>query len=220
MGAHDAFLQDIIDDPDDDTVRLIYADWLTEQDDPRGEFIRVQIQLEGLSQRDPRWPELVQRQLNLLQAHQEEWAAPLRGLVRRFHFRRGFPDEVLLTVQEFLDRADTLLSVVPFVQLHLLRPSSQLHLLADCEALTRLKSLALSYGHLNDRAVGELTRLPQLAGLRVLLLDHNFIRSPGAEALARAPHLSGLKRLDLRGNQFTTAGRQALVDRFGPALRL
>src|SRR5262249_58371814 len=87
MRPDDAFLQDIADDPDDDAVRLIYADWLTEQDDPRGEFIRVQVQLTGLSPHDPRWPALNQRQLDLLQAHQDEWPLPLRALVRRFHFR-------------------------------------------------------------------------------------------------------------------------------------
>jgi uncharacterized protein (TIGR02996 family) len=220
MSPDNAFLQDIGNDPGDDTVRLIYADWLTEQDDPRGEFIRVQVHLASLSPRDPRWPELNQRQLDLLQAHQEEWARPLRGLVRRVRFRRGFPDDIELTVQEFVDRADELLRVAPFAQVHLQKASSQLHLLADCEALSRVRGLALSYSYLNDGAVQVLALLPQLEGLRVLLLDHNFIRGPGAEALARSPYLSGLTRLDLRGNQITATGRQALADRFGPAIHL
>jgi len=29
--------------PEDDTPRLIYADWLEERGDPRSEFIRVQM---------------------------------------------------------------------------------------------------------------------------------------------------------------------------------
>jgi uncharacterized protein (TIGR02996 family) len=37
----EAFLQAIIDDPDDDTPRLIFADWLDENGEPeRAEFIR------------------------------------------------------------------------------------------------------------------------------------------------------------------------------------
>src|SRR5262249_38667449 len=32
----DAFLADILAHPDDDTPRLVYADWLMERDDPRG----------------------------------------------------------------------------------------------------------------------------------------------------------------------------------------
>src|SRR5262249_36968134 len=37
---HRAFLDAILEAPEDDAVRLIYADWLEEQGDPRGEFIR------------------------------------------------------------------------------------------------------------------------------------------------------------------------------------
>src|SRR5262245_53427650 len=198
MTPHDAFLQDILDDPDDDAVRLIFADWLTEQDDPRGEFIRVQCELAGLSPGEPRWPGLDQRQRDLLLAHQEEWAGPLPGLVRRFNFRRGFPHEVEMTVPEFVDRGDGLLRAAPMAEVRLLRASAQLHLLAGCEALRRLRGLSLSYGHLNDGAVHTLARLPGLEGLRVLLLDHNFIRGGGALALAGSPHLCRLTRLDLR----------------------
>jgi uncharacterized protein (TIGR02996 family) len=38
---HDAgFLEAICANPDDDVPRLIFADWLEERGDPRGEFIR------------------------------------------------------------------------------------------------------------------------------------------------------------------------------------
>lgn len=40
-----AFLQAIIEHPDDDGARLVYADWLEERGDPRGAFIRVQCEL-------------------------------------------------------------------------------------------------------------------------------------------------------------------------------
>jgi uncharacterized protein (TIGR02996 family) len=46
---HDAFLQAILENPDDDTPRLIYADFLDEHGDPdRDEFIRVQSLLARL----------------------------------------------------------------------------------------------------------------------------------------------------------------------------
>ena len=51
MTERDAFLQAIRDSPDDDTPRLVFADWLTENGDAdRGEFIRVQCELAR------RWP--------------------------------------------------------------------------------------------------------------------------------------------------------------------
>jgi len=44
MTDHDALLAAIRDNPDEDTPRLVYADWLDENDQPaRAEFIRKQI---------------------------------------------------------------------------------------------------------------------------------------------------------------------------------
>src|SRR5262249_49325190 len=37
-----SFLQAILDDPEADAPRLIFADWLEEHGDPRGEFIHLQ----------------------------------------------------------------------------------------------------------------------------------------------------------------------------------
>jgi uncharacterized protein (TIGR02996 family) len=77
MTPDEAFLQDIIAHPDDDTARLIYADWLDEHGQPeRGEFIRVQCALASLSEEDDRrWP-LLAREKALLAAHEEEWRRP------------------------------------------------------------------------------------------------------------------------------------------------
>lgn len=37
----DMFLQSIRDNPEDESVRLVYADWLEERGDPRAEFLRI-----------------------------------------------------------------------------------------------------------------------------------------------------------------------------------
>jgi uncharacterized protein (TIGR02996 family) len=54
MTQDEAFLQAIIENPDDESLRLVYADYLDEQCDQRGEFIRVQCALAGLAYDDPR----------------------------------------------------------------------------------------------------------------------------------------------------------------------
>ena len=47
-----ALLTAIADSPDEDTPRLVYADWLDENGDPdKAEFIRVQIELARLDSR-------------------------------------------------------------------------------------------------------------------------------------------------------------------------
>lgn len=41
MDLETAFLDDIVAHPDDPTPWLVFADWLTERDDPRGELVRL-----------------------------------------------------------------------------------------------------------------------------------------------------------------------------------
>ena len=49
-----AFLQEIGEHPDDDGLRLVYADWLDDTGDAdRGEFIRPQIELAPNPQKPP-----------------------------------------------------------------------------------------------------------------------------------------------------------------------
>ena len=45
MTSGDAFLDQILTDPDDDRPRMVYADWLLGEGDPRGELIAVQCAL-------------------------------------------------------------------------------------------------------------------------------------------------------------------------------
>src|SRR5205814_1998554 len=55
MSPEEGFLLDIEDHPADDTARLVYADWLEERGDPRGRYLRAEVELAGLSEGDPRY---------------------------------------------------------------------------------------------------------------------------------------------------------------------
>ena len=46
IADHEPFLQAILANPDEPTAYAIYADWLSERQDPRGEFTRQQLALE------------------------------------------------------------------------------------------------------------------------------------------------------------------------------
>src|SRR4051812_38202157 len=92
-----AFLQDIKDHPEDDTRRLIFADWLEEHGDPRGELIRVQCELARLGEDDPRTDDLCRREQALLKRHEAAWLGPLRDPAQAWGFRRGL---LHLTVRE------------------------------------------------------------------------------------------------------------------------
>jgi uncharacterized protein (TIGR02996 family) len=60
-----AFINAIRADPDDQAARLIYADWLEERDDPRGEYLRLEAALAALGPDDARFSALDARRLQL-----------------------------------------------------------------------------------------------------------------------------------------------------------
>src|ERR1043165_6227212 len=43
MSDEQAFLHSLLANPSDDTLRLVFADWLDEHGDPRGTFLRVEV---------------------------------------------------------------------------------------------------------------------------------------------------------------------------------
>src|SRR5262249_3928589 len=104
MTRDEAFLQAILEDPEDDTPRLVYADWLEENGQPeRGEFIRIQIELEPMAEDDPRRPDLQKRGQGLLNAHGRAWLEEVTAWGRKYAlFRRGFVHEVRCTALQFL----------------------------------------------------------------------------------------------------------------------
>ncbi len=62
----DALLRAIVRHPDDDTPRLVYADWLQENGRAEeGEFLRVQCYLAAAEPDDPEYPELLEREEEL-----------------------------------------------------------------------------------------------------------------------------------------------------------
>src|SRR5262249_17951831 len=104
----EAFLAAIVEDPDDDTPRLVYADWLDEHDQPeRAEFIRLQIELTRLTEYGEESRRLYLRERELLSAHREQWAAQIglvdsergsatftRGLVDGLELKDGAPADL------------------------------------------------------------------------------------------------------------------------------
>lgn len=91
MSTEEAFLREALERPDDDEVRLVYADWLLDQGDPRGELMHVQIALARGGLAPERAAELNARELRLLDEHGAAWKAPFRERGWQVEFRRGLP---------------------------------------------------------------------------------------------------------------------------------
>ncbi|MFO0824110.1 MAG: TIGR02996 domain-containing protein [Gemmataceae bacterium] len=73
MSEERAFLKAIKKKPEDRTARLVYADWLQEHDDPRGELIRIEEELPTLAIYSDRYWQLKPRRRELLKAADKPW---------------------------------------------------------------------------------------------------------------------------------------------------
>lgn len=111
------FVRQIRANPHDVSARLIYADFLEDQGDVRGEFIRVQCQLADpdFGARDR--TELLAREAELIAAHGESWLAPLRdhgalGLSNRC-FERGLVERARFPAGTFLRNAEAICEIAP-----------------------------------------------------------------------------------------------------------
>jgi uncharacterized protein (TIGR02996 family) len=72
--SHDAFVKAIRTNPDDDTARLVFADWYEEHGQPeRAEYVRAACRLARMPLADPHYPALQRRCLDLYAAHHADW---------------------------------------------------------------------------------------------------------------------------------------------------
>jgi uncharacterized protein (TIGR02996 family) len=226
MSAEDGFLRAIIDNPDDDTPRLVFADWLDEHGDSAGrdraEFIRIQLELAKLSpeQRrtsfDERVVALRRRQYALFDANGKRWMEALPACFRKRlgveHFERGFLARAHGTARRFAEHGERLVSRAPVRVLAVRQAWNCIELVAGLSWLPRIDQLQLGSNRLRDAHIRILAASPNLAGLRTLSLYTNRIGNGGAEALARSPHLTRLLRLHLEHNRITDQGALALLD--------
>jgi uncharacterized protein (TIGR02996 family) len=214
----EGFLRSIIDSPEDDTPRLVYADWLEERGDPHGEFIRVQCALKRPHAAEDH-DRLAAREKELLQAHDATWAKPIRRLVEKWAFTRGFVEAVCMTPRQFLRHAATLLRRAPVQWVELRADGiaeesrSLARRLADCPHLSRIPELTFrdSWGEESLRIV--LTS-PHLAGATFLEFGDYNCTAVTAEILASTPALSRLRTLcfaNFDGAPMGDAGVSALA---------
>jgi uncharacterized protein (TIGR02996 family) len=73
----EAFEKTLLANPHDGTGWRAYADFLAERDDPRGEFMQVQLALEDESLSPADRKKLGTREAALLKKHEREWLGPL-----------------------------------------------------------------------------------------------------------------------------------------------
>ncbi len=177
MTERDALLAAILQNPDDDTPRLVYADWLQEHDeDRRAEFIRLQC-------RPERPPVALGRELNLI----DSLFSHLKYLdFQSVAYHRGF--------------VDTIRSGVLYCRDHIaeLRPEDAPAFALELIEDDRDEEEQNDYDAYTD-AVRELAARTELRRCVSLTLPCLGM-GPGSAILA-SPNLTSLRRLDFTGNE-------------------
>lgn len=190
MESEAAFLQSIAERPFDRALRLVFADWLLERGDPRGEAI-------ALAEREPLSLTERTRVRKLTRDHGLAWLGPLAGIVdvSLCRFARGFPSELAVSPAAQGPELDALVGEVRLATVRSLsfRALSQLPKVARflghpvLRSLTRLRGGASLFAQLADLQAPFTLEAVALESWGDFAGDLAVLR--GAPAAAAAPRL-------------------------------
>ena len=202
MSDGDDLYRAVLDNPEDDAPRLIYADWLDEHGRPeRAEFIRIQCAMDRVPAGTALWRPLAERAERLERAGREAWTGPVQERVLEARLRRGFVDSVRLTVGQFQSGAEPLVRLEPirvwaFSEVALFAGSPSFHRLAANPYLTIVRGLDTGW-YQPDDLVRTLATSRYLMSLRTLIVPNRHPRPDAIAALfERARRLDELELED------------------------
>lgn len=214
-----ALLAGIVARPDDDTARLVYADWLQEHgDEEQAAFIRKSFWLASKSGL------FASGKLEELNHNSEEqgkrWLRAV-GIAGAEHpsFERGLVSGVSYwNAHALLAEAEVLFARAPITTLWVFGQNGKMpggerlpELFARPE-LSRLSRLWISLGGaLPPGTWSALMACPYLTGLKALWLDSCGLDNDHLTELAANPRFAGLTELDLSDNPHTFMGQFAIL---------
>jgi uncharacterized protein (TIGR02996 family) len=179
--------------PDDDQLRQVYADVLTQLDDPRGELITLQYQ--RLSAKPKAAAK--KREKELLDAHRSDWLGPLVHFVlkKELRFERGFLDAGHYNHERYFD-VDSVLDDPRWRTLRVLR-SWQPPALTFHPNMVSLREVEI-----DERGVETLTKLDGTRPFTTVTLidDGSLADGPLLESAGKLPDL---RELTIRGDDKT-----------------
>jgi uncharacterized protein (TIGR02996 family) len=188
---------------DDDTPRLVFADWLQENgDEPRAEFIRVQCAGSGDS-------DAARRAEELLAEHRKRW---LRGLPKwcaelpeRCAFRRGFVAALTVLGKHWTGSAFDKprdaggRAIRRVTALEELRAEQVWNTVVESRALAGIRALTLpSAGSGLIESLAKSPALPSLTSLAILAKRSDGVSQQSFRALFATEKLSRLRRLHIQ----------------------
>ena len=201
------FIRAATADPDDDTIRLVYADWLDEQGDEvhssHAAFVRLQVRRSRTDPFDPERAELVEQEVACLQMHKRAWNGRVhrflirsgftervdarRGAIREWGYHRGMIAHVSVGAQALVTHADSVFALGPIQRVRLANwwdADWQRDAVRLSPFVSRLKVVAPVGAYV--RSLRDLDSLAPFAAVPVLDLRSVVIGFRPTELLARA----------------------------------
>ncbi|AMV28162.1 Leucine Rich repeats (2 copies) [Gemmata sp. SH-PL17] len=249
MNDHDALLHAIGEHPEEDTPRLMFADWLEENGQPeRADFVRNQIELTRRELTAAERHQLVKKNVYYLTNWVPHWKAQLPRIdgIEWGDFNRGLIEEVQAADdRSVIQHADAIFRV-PGIHVLRLRRLRRAQALAEVPQLARLRALKMVSAGAHEDGLGILLASPHLGQLVVLdlhgnridnvvsvniaggwfqnltelWLGSNRVGNRGARALASSPYMTQLRLLDLQDNPIDHAACSTLRSRFWSKVKL
>ena len=232
----DALVKAVIEEPYNDLARQVYADALQARNDPRGEFVMLELALAGplaIRKRD----QMKARRDELFAQHEDEWFST--GVA--FRTRGGFITAITGPFSVVDSEATALFSTQPIVEVQLTKVA--IGKLARAPWLRYVHHLILRGAIGGDKGFAELVASPfaqqltelnvtgtslgggalkglksYLPALRTLVLTKNLIGAAGITELVKWPHLANMETLYLSGCGLATADVAKLLAQPLPAL--
>ena len=196
-------------DLDDDAARRVYADYLQEQEDPRGELIQLELAYADMLETDERRSPTTQRINVLIREHGDRWLQPFRSRELgdiTFHLARGIPASIQGSIAHLARHSTELLLNMPlFTTLRIRARAGEADLtkLRDSALLDQVRELGFAAPRI--RMTGwEALAAPRLRDLELtaLALGPNDL----AAVLGRTPSLARLTIRDCRLNKSVVEG--------------
>lgn len=234
MTSSDEYLRNISRNPEDNALRLLYANWLEDNGEiDFASFIRIQCELYDLQNEDERWLELSIEEESLWPRLIDRWFdffrqlyfidpfvkrtdfpnnTPVRVQIQPADFKRGLLDEAHITVNPdvYVQDSHRWIFLLGISNLATLGSPATANFFA-CPYLWRVRSLNCERSGVENDSLLGFTQAQHFQNLRHIDFYTNQIDSRGLTCLTLCPSLRNLETLVLDANPVRDDGLQILI---------
>jgi len=191
MSGHAPFLHEIVSSPANLDARRIYADWLIEQGDARGEFIQLFFELEGKISGKRRAE--IKRQLKQeikVQTKRDYAQSPAIKKLRNPEYRHGFIEHATIGMTDFVKFGSEICSFVPLRSVSFTSGAKQIPNLVKCDHLKSIDTIDFHGNKFSDPSFAEFADCPFIGNLNSLRVRGSAIGIETAKRLSKGKSLS------------------------------